>query len=189
MFQVHVGIIVATAMSRYRIPVVLACLAMTLSMEVAQARQTIQANVQLNCAVTNDVLTDLGRLGQVLDTMPEINAVTLQIKNSDLPTVRALPYVAGASPDAGRRLSAGDGSDFSSGATLWNLDAINVTDFEIGRVVDYTGEGVYIAVIDSGLIDDWRAYFPEDRIATQFARGFGGGGGDRGTVSEQPDKW
>ena len=57
------------------------------------------------------------------------------------------------------------------------------------RVVGYDGAGVYIAVIDTGLPFNWRAYFPEERIAVQYARGFGGGGGERGTVSSQPQTW
>src|SRR6266496_4101464 len=34
-----------------------------------------------------------------------------------------------------------------------------------------------------------RAYFPEERIAVEFARSFSGGGGERGTVSSQPETW
>jgi subtilisin family serine protease len=46
-----------------------------------------------------------------------------------------------------------------------------------------------VGVLDTGLLDSWRQYFPEQRIATQYAKSFGGGGGENGTVSEQPNKW
>jgi subtilisin family serine protease len=80
-------------------------------------------------------------------------------------------------------------SDFAAGANQWSLDAINVTDFGGGRTVDYDGEGVYVAVLDTGLFNNWREYFPEERIDTVHARAFGGGGGERGNISEPPDKW
>jgi subtilisin family serine protease len=44
-------------------------------------------------------------------------------------------------------------------------------------------------VLDTGLLSSWRAYFPPERIATQYARAYGGGGGNLGWVSEQPNKW
>jgi subtilisin family serine protease len=46
-----------------------------------------------------------------------------------------------------------------------------------------------VAILDTGLLPLWRAYFPEARIATQYAKAFGGGGQDNGNVSEQPGKW
>jgi subtilisin family serine protease len=48
---------------------------------------------------------------------------------------------------------------------------------------------VYVAVIDSGLVDSWRQYFPQERIATEYAICFGGGGMEQGVVSTQPNKW
>ena len=57
------------------------------------------------------------------------------------------------------------------------------------RVVGYDGDGVYVGVVDSGLPFNWRAYFPEERIAVEFARSFSGGGGERGTVSSLPETW
>lgn len=36
----------------------------------------------------------------------------------------------------------------------------------------YTGAGVYVAVLDTGLVPNWRDYFPTDRIATDLGKGF-----------------
>jgi subtilisin family serine protease len=145
--------------------------------------QMIGINVLLNQPPTNSILQDLGAHGQVLDVLPQINGLTMRAQASELSTIQSLPYVAGANQD--------EEGDLLSGANHWSLDAVNVTDFATTppRVVGYDGDGVYIAVIDSGLPFNWRAYFPEDRIAVDLARSFGGGGGERGTVSSQPETW
>jgi subtilisin family serine protease len=102
--------------------------------------------------------------------------------------------VASANPDAARDGAPVDtiaATNFANGINTWDLDAINVTDIQTGpaRVETLDGSGIYVAVLDSGLLDSWRQYFPQERIATQYARSFGGGGGDVGTVSSQPNKW
>ncbi len=52
-------------------------------------------------------------------------------------------------------------TDFMDGLSTWNLDAVNVTDFGFdNRQVAYDGTGVYVAVLDTGLLDSWRQYFP-----------------------------
>jgi subtilisin family serine protease len=158
----------------------------------AQTRQ-IGINVVLKTDITNTILTDLGRHGTVLNTTPEIDALTMRVAESELTAIRALPYVAAAAPDAQRNGGPTDGvaaTDFSNGISTWNLDAVNVTDFgSTSRAVAYDGTGVYVAVIDTGLLDSWRQYFPQERIATQFAKAFNGGGGEQGSVSDPTNKW
>jgi subtilisin family serine protease len=145
--------------------------------------QMIGINVLLNQPPSNSILQDLGAHGEVLDVLPQIHGLTMRAEASELSTIQALPYVAGANPDGN--------FDLASGTNYWSLDAANVTDFGTTppRVVGYDGAGVYIAVIDTGLPFNWRAYFREERIAVEYARGFGGGGADRGTVSSQPETW
>ncbi len=169
--------------------ILLLALLLTLGAARAQAQgQMIGINILLNQPVTDSILQDLGTHGQVLDVISQINGVTLRAQSSELSTIQALPYVAGANPDEQVDL---DQNDFSAGTNYWNLDAVNVTDFGTTppRVVDYDGDGVYVGVIDSGLPFNWRAYFPEERIAVEFARGFSGGGGNQGAVSSQPETW
>ncbi len=153
----------------------------------------IGVNVVLKVEVTDAVLADLAKYGKVRDVVPAINAITMQAKASILPAIQALPYVASANPDAVRNGSPVDTvlvEDFANGLSTWNLDAINVTDAGFNnRQVPYDGSGVYVAVLDTGLLQMWRQYFPEERIATEYAICFGGGGGEMGFVSTQPNKW
>jgi subtilisin family serine protease len=172
--------------------VLIAMLALS-NVAVAQTKGMIGINVLLKTDVTKTILTDLGTHGTVRDVVAEIKAVTLQAKASELATIQALPYVAAANPDAERTtgpVTTVAADDFSAGLSTWDLDAINVTDFgSDNRQVPYDGTGVYVAVLDTGLVSNWPAYFPAARIATQYAICFGGGGGEMGNVSTQPDKW
>ncbi len=152
----------------------------------------IGINVVLKTTVTPAILADLGKYGKIRDVVDRINAVTMQAESGKLAVIRALPYVAAANPDAMRHGSPVDtvqATNFANGLNTWNLDAINVTDFGAGRQVAFNGSGVYVAVLDTGLLDSWRRYFPQERIATQYAVAFGGGGGEQGNVSQQPNKW
>jgi subtilisin family serine protease len=158
------------------------------------AAQTIGVNVLLKQKPTNSLLTDLAKYGAVRDVVPQIKAVTMQIKSAQLSTIRGLSYVAAANPDQRRSNGpepAAAETNFDGGFSTWNLDAINVTSAPGAnhRSVAYDGSGVYVAVLDTGLLKTWRTYFIENRIATQYAISFGGGGGEQGNVSTQPNKW
>ena len=156
----------------------------------------IGINVLLKGPATGAQLTELATLGAIHDQIVELNAVLMRARAGALPAIQALPYVAGASPDAARDgvpVSVVAVSDFSGGFDTWDLDAVNVTVSPLTTTrttSGFTGEGVYVGVLDTGLLDDWRFYFPADRIATQYATSFQGGGAmDAGNVASQPNKW
>ena len=50
--------------------------------------------------------------------------------------------------------------------STWDADLINSED------VAQTGAGVYVAVLDTGLVPNWSNYLPKNRIATQLGTGF-----------------
>jgi subtilisin family serine protease len=50
--------------------------------------------------------------------------------------------------------------------TTWNADMVNT------ELVTETGDGVYIAVLDTGLAPNWRDFFPRKSIATKLGKGF-----------------
>ena len=177
---------------------VLVILFMLLAMVVstasaASSNSTIGINVVLKGDITDANLKTLAKYGKVRDVVYEIDALTMQIKAANLKTIQGLKFVASANPDASRTGAPIDtvaATDFTEGLSTWDLDAINVTDYGFGnRQVVYDGTGVYVAVLDTGLLDSWRQYFPEERIAEEYAIAFGGGGGEVGTVSTQPEKW
>ncbi len=153
----------------------------------------IGINVVLNTDISSTILAQLGSYGKVNDVLYEIDALTMKIAERNLATIQALPFVAAANPDAVRNGAPVDtvaATDFMDGLSTWDQDAINVTDFGFNnRQVAYDGTGVYVAVLDTGLVDSWRQYFPQERIAVEYAKSFGGGGGEMGNVSEQPNKW
>lgn len=154
--------------------------------------QTIGINVLLNRAITKDIIDELGEIGRIGDIIYPINALTIKAKYSALPVIQNLPYVKAANPDVKRQgspIDAVPAVDFTTGMNTWDLDAINVTDYDVGRTIAQTGNGVIVGVLDTGLKDSWRQYFPNERILTEYARSFGGGGMDMGTVSTQPNKW
>ena len=54
----------------------------------------------------------------------------------------------------------------ASGFHTWDSDLINL------EAVTQTGSNVYVAVLDTGMVPNWRDYFPEERVATQLGKGF-----------------
>jgi subtilisin family serine protease len=170
-----------------------ALLLMGLPISAAVDAGSMGINVLLATKMTRNILAELGAFGQVQTPLPEINALTMRIDSSQLAAIRNLSCVASANPDQARLgapIDTVSAPDFANGLNTWNLDAINVTEFDSpDRQVSYDGSGVYVAVLDTGLVDAWRQYFPEERIAVAYATAFGGGGGDNGNVSSQPNKW
>jgi subtilisin family serine protease len=161
--------------------------------ELASANGTIGINVILKAPATAANRTELAKYGTLLDEIAELNAIRVRAKASQLPAIKALPFVKAATPDAERNAVPVDlvaATNFAGGRFAWDQDAVNVGNVgAAGRTVSFDGSGVYVAILDTGLLPTWRQYFPQERIATQYAKAFGGGGQDQGTVSEQPNKW
>jgi subtilisin family serine protease len=160
----------------------------------ASANATQRVNVLLKAPATAAQRGELGKFGTIYREVAQINGLLMRTKGNQIAAIRRLPYVKSVSQDVERTIGPIDLipasiQDLSFGANVWNLDAINVTDLGAGRVIPQTGEGVYIGVLDSGLLPSWRAYFPDARIATQYAIALGGGGNDHGNVHEIPGKW
>lgn len=182
-----------------RILVALAALVAVATTLPTSAHAAGSQSVALNVVLTKDldpaVLADLSRHGTVLDQYPRLRAVTMKVQRDQVGALRSLQYVAAANPDAvrtGKPVATSPFEDTSDGMATWNLDQVGAVENgspDDERGVAETGEGVYVAVLDSGLTSKWSYYFGEDRVASELGIAFGGGGGDRGTVSTQPGKW
>lgn len=164
----------------------------TASLAGAPGDRMVGINVVLKSAPTQAALATLGTYGKVRDIIPEINGLTMQVAQSRAAAVGALPFVEAWGFDQERKaipVMKLPYPDTSAGYSTWNLNAVGVAqNFATSRLPE-TGDGVYVAVLDTGLVNNWPSYFPTERIAVTYARSFGGGGGDNGTVSTQPNKW
>jgi subtilisin family serine protease len=164
--------------------------------DLASTSGTIGVNVLLKAPATAANRAELAKYGTLLDEIRELNVIRVKMKASQLPTVQALPFVAAANPDAERHAAPVDNvtaTNFAGGLGTWDQDAVNVASVgAFGRPAPFNvfdGRGVYVAILDTGLLPTWRQYFPQERIAVEHAAAFGGGGGERGNVPELPNKW
>lgn len=153
----------------------------------------VQINVGLSRPATDAIRAELSSFGQIWGEIPEIDAIMLSGARTDIATIEALRYVAWAEEDSEVTDGQPDAvlaEDFTDGLSMWNLDAVDVTQpgFD-NRQVAQTGAGVYVGVLDSGLLRTWRLYFPEERIAEEHARAFRGGPLEVSAQPEVPNMW
>lgn len=163
----------------------------------SDAKRMMAINVLTSRTPTDAMLRELGAYGNVFDVLPEINAVILLSKAGQLDAVRALPFVTSAEADVEVVLdvpekAAASLASFTGGQSMWNLDAVNVTTGPGTnvRAVSETGKGVYIGILDTGLLPTWRSYFLAERIASEYATSFvGGGAAANGATPSPPGFW
>jgi subtilisin family serine protease len=163
----------------------------------ASSNGVVGINVVLKASPTKNQLDQLNTLGSVKTVFAQINGLTMAAKSSQLAAIRALPFVQAAAVDAFIDIPPNTDlvtvTNFTGGFSSWDQDAINATvsPGSSARGVTQTGAGVYVGILDTGLLFTWRQYFPEERIATQYATSFvGGGAADQGNVhSPGGDSW
>jgi|GEM_PF-1634433 len=166
-----------------------------------RAQEMVRAAVKTKVPLTHSIVDQLAQYGQVKHVLWRINIVDMQVAKPNADSLLAHPLVQYVEPD-GETLSplteqVTSVPDFSDGVSPWNLDIIQVTDSDqnpvtqcLGtdnmgtgsiRCVDETGEGVYVAVLDTGLTPNWQDFFPPERIAADLGRTFVDG--------LPPDQW
>jgi subtilisin family serine protease len=165
--------------------------------ELASTSSTVGINVVLKGPATAAQLAELGRYGTVKTQFSKINGFTMAGKASSLPAIQALRFVKGAAVDKYINIPPNTDlvsvTDFTAGFSSWDQDAINATvsPGSSARGVSKTGRGVFVGILDTGFLNAWPQYFPAERIATQYATSFvGGGAADEGNVhSPGGDQW
>jgi subtilisin family serine protease len=147
---------------------------------------TIQLLVQSRVLMTPDVAASIGSYAvRVNYVWPEINAMALTINPSRIAELQASPLVGYVEADQqgqapGRNPDGTEGAAAStivvplpeSAATTqtWNLDMADT------EGSGYDGSGVTVAVVDSGLPQNWEEFLPPGCVDTEHAIGFGAEG-------------
>ncbi len=165
-----------------------------LAAPLAAQDKMIGINVLLNRPIDDAIVADLKKVGNVGHKLYEINALLMTARENQLEAIRAKPYVKAADPDSereGKPIDTVGATNFSVAVNTWDQDAINVSNFgSFTRQVAFNGSGVNVAVLDTGLLDTWRQYFPNERILSQYAISLQGGGAfSAGAISVSPNKW
>lgn len=141
----------------------------------SQGSEPNRIMVLLRQEITGKILDALGALGQIHGTMPRLRMVVMTPTGNSNAAIRALPFVASITPDQKRYLT---------DVGTWDRDMLDVVDVEesgvVGnpdpREVSQTGAGVHVALIDTGLISNWRDFLVDSRVDTSLALSFLGGG-------------
>jgi subtilisin family serine protease len=127
-------------------------------------------------SVTDSILAQLKSFGTVHGVIRRYNIVAITPHG---PAARAaitrLQFVARVEADLPR---------YPTDVGSWDRDIIDAVDVQesgiIGdpdpREVPYTGAGVHVALIDTGLIKNWRDFLIAGRVRTDLAKAFMGGG-------------
>jgi subtilisin family serine protease len=161
--------------------------------QAAGAGSQVGLNVVLNTDITPAIVSELSGYGTVNEQYPEIDGLTMQVATSQISRISRLSYVEAANRDVaviGKPVASSPFTDTVGGIATWNTDQADVYDVATGtREVTETGAGVYVAVLDTGLHSSWPFYFGEERIAEEYGVAIGGGGGEKGSISYQPNKW
>ena len=136
--------------------------------------------VSVKGPVTPSMLAEVETYSAVHGYIPRFNLIVATPKGpSGRAALERLTYVKGVENDQPRwMLSA------HNVAASWDRDILDVSDVQesgiVGapdpREVAQTGAGVHVAVIDTGLIKEWRSVLVESRVRTDLAQAFMGGG-------------
>ncbi len=150
--------------------IILLVIALTLMLGWGEVRAQIEGRgvrviVKTTEEPTEDILEELSDYAiSIIYVFPEISAVVLSVERSSIPQLQGLPSVESVEED--QLVFALGMSSFGMGFLSWNLDIINVE-----KTIN-NGGGVYIALLDTGLVSNWRIYLPIGGVAEEYGKSF-----------------
>lgn len=165
------------------------------ALAVSSTNGTVTVNVLLKRPATAAHRAELAKYGTIKKELPELYVVFMRAKASQIAAIARLPFVAAAGQDARRNARPvfppeALPDNFAGGLNTWDQDAINTTEFKQGRAQPLKGDGVWVGVLDSGLLPQWRNYFSTARIAEEYGISFGAGAGpNEFNVVTNDHKW
>lgn len=99
----------------------------------------------------------------------QIGTLVVTAKGSNIDRIKNKPYVTGVYRDFPVYAHA------IERRVAWDLDMADVAEVpDDFRQMAADGSGVYVAVLDTGLVGNWRDYFPAERVATHLGIAFHG---------------
>jgi len=146
-----------------------------------------QIEIVIEGELTDAMVAELASYGQITHELRHAGGVAMVARGSKLTELAGLPFVRDVGYQAIRTMH----DIAADGISTWDLDMINVTEQNTApiRQVGYDGTGVYVAVLDTGLVMNWREYFPEERIAVDLARVFQSGASENSAVTSPVHLW
>ncbi|HET6278048.1 MAG TPA: hypothetical protein VFG08_04615, partial [Candidatus Polarisedimenticolia bacterium] len=159
----------------------------TLAQGTSQGGGTVPVLVKSKVALTPEIVAMISaHASRVTYVWPAIDAMALTVTPSNMAALIADPVVALVEPDS-RGQAIADDEDlpgdltsppatvvpiFANGAPVqsWNIDMVDTTG------TGYDGSGVTVAVLDSGLPQNWAEFLPPGSVDTTYAAGFGSEG-------------
>ncbi|MHB8926409.1 MAG: S8 family peptidase [Bacillota bacterium] len=110
----------------------------------------------------------------------QINAVVVTATESNVRAIAALPGVSYVEEDG---IAETEALPYN---VQYDLDLINVADGRANvagaeaphRLTSYDGTGVYVVILDTGLVPNWKDYLDPAQVAVDLARSFPGNSGD-----------
>lgn len=154
------------------------------SVEPAAADPLQTVEVVVGGELTDAVVAELEGYGRVATRFDAIGGVVMRVKESRLSALAGLSIVSSVGAVAERHAYG-----YAGGISTWDLDLVNVTEKDVGRVVNYDGTGVYVAVLDTGLVRNWSDYLPQEQIAVEYAKAFLSGASDNSAIADVPNLW